>query len=275
MRSTSIDSTICTPLRRLPPGLPGQRREGQLSMPTIKIDGRAIDVAEGTTVLAAARQIGVHIPTICFADNGCPPSASCMVCVVKVLRTGQMVPSCSLQAADGLEIESQTAAVEGIRRAAVELILSDHVGDCLSLCSQSCPAHMEIATMLRQVHAGDFVGAVATVKRHLALPAILGRVCHRPCERPCRRKTFDEPVAIGLVERFVADTDLASPSAYLPEKAASSGRSVAIVGAGPTGLSAAWHLLLLGHECTLLTSGQLAAAVCATSFRRTCCRQRL
>ena len=110
---------------------------------------------------------------------------------------------------------------------------------------------MEIATMLRQVHAGDFVGAVATVKRHLALPAILGRVCHRPCERPCRRKTFDEPVAIGLVERFVADTDLASPSAYLPEKAASSGRSVAIVGAGPTGLSAAWHLLLLGHECTL------------------------
>ena len=62
-------------------------------MPTIKIDGRAVEVADGATVLAAARQIGIHIPTICFGGNGCAPSASCMVCAVKLTRTGQMVPS--------------------------------------------------------------------------------------------------------------------------------------------------------------------------------------
>ena len=85
-------------------------------MPTIKIDGRAVEVADGATVLAAARQIGIHIPTICFGGNGCPPSASCLVCAVKLSRTGQMVPSCAVQVADGMEVESQTAEVEEVQQ---------------------------------------------------------------------------------------------------------------------------------------------------------------
>ena len=140
----------------------------------------------------------------------------------------------------------------------MELLLSDHVGDCISLCSQSCPAHTDIAAMLRQVHAGRFADAIAIAKQHLALPATLGRVCHRPCERPCRRKTFDAPVAIGQIERCVADQDLASPAPYLPDKAPPTGRRVAIVGGGPTGLSAAWHLLLRGHDCTVFDEREVA-----------------
>ncbi len=198
-----------------------------------------------------------------------------MVCSVKMTRTGQMVPSCAVQVADGMEFESETAEVAEVRRAAVELLMSDHVGDCISLCSQSCPADLEVAAMLRLVQAGRFADAAALVKQCLALPATLGRICHRPCERPCRRKTFDAPVAIGLVERCIADQDLASAAPYLPEKGselnsrngpegasqksaltpfpspAATGRRVAIIGAGPTGLSAAWHLLLRGHDCTL------------------------
>jgi NADPH-dependent glutamate synthase beta subunit-like oxidoreductase/ferredoxin len=233
-------------------------------MPTIKIDGRAVEVAEGATVLAAARQIGVHIPTICFGGDPeyrvprCPPSASCLVCAVKLTRTGQMVPSCAVQVVDGMEVESQTAEVEDVRRAAVELLLSDHVGDCISLCSQSCPAHADIAAMLRQVHAGRFAEAIAIAKQHLALPATLGRVCHRPCERPCRRKTFDAPVSIGRIERCVADQDLAAAAPFLPDKATATGRRVAIVGGGPTGLSAAWHLLLRGHDCTVFDQRETA-----------------
>jgi len=227
-------------------------------MPTIKIDGRAVEVPDGVTVLSAARQIGIHIPTICFGDNGCPASASCLVCAVKLSRTGQMIPSCATVVAEGMEVESQTGEVDEVRRAAVELLLSDHVGDCISLCSQSCPAHTEIAAMLRQVQAGRFAEAVAIAKQNLAVPATLGRVCHRPCERPCRRKTFDAPLAIGLVERCVADQDLASPVPYLPERATTTGRRVAIVGGGPTGLSAAWHLLLRGHDCTLFDQRALA-----------------
>ncbi|MGA2034845.1 MAG: FAD-dependent oxidoreductase, partial [Thermoguttaceae bacterium] len=227
-------------------------------MPTITIDGRAVEVSDGATVLTAARQIGIHIPTICFGGNGCASSASCLVCAVKLSRTGQMIPSCAVQVADGMEVESQTLEVEEVRRAAVELLLSDHVGDCISLCSQSCPAHTDIAAMLRQVRAGRFADAIAVAKQHLALPATLGRVCHRPCERPCRRKTFDAPVAIGQIERCVADQDLASQAPYLPDKAAPTGRRVAIVGGGPTGLSAAWHLLLQGHDCTLFDERETA-----------------
>ena len=261
-------------LRCLPASLSGPRREGELNMPTITIDGRAVEVADGATVLAAARQIGIHIPTICFGGNGCTPSASCLVCAVKLSRTGQMIPSCAVQVADGMEVESQTVEVEEVRRAAVELLLSDHVGDCISLCSQSCPAHTDIAAMLRQVRAGRFADAVAVAKQHLALPATLGRVCHRPCERPCRRKTFDAPVAIGQIERCVADQDLAAQTPYLPDKAAPTGRRVAIVGGGPTGLSAAWHLLLRGHDCTLFDSARRPAAACSMSFPPTSCRRR-
>jgi len=253
-------------LRCLPASLPDRRREGQLNMPTIKIDGRAVEVSDGATVLAAARQIGIQIPTICFGGNGCVPSASCMVCSVKLTRTGQMVPSCAVQVTDGMEVESQTREVDEVRRAAVELLLSDHVGDCISLCSQSCPAHTEVAAMLRQVQAGRFPEAVAIAKRHLALPATLGRVCHRPCERPCRRKTFDASVAIGLVERCVADQDLASPVPYLPQRAELTGRRVAIVGGGPTGLSAAWHLLLRGHECTVFDQRGVAGGSLCDEF---------
>jgi NADPH-dependent glutamate synthase beta subunit-like oxidoreductase/formate hydrogenlyase subunit 6/NADH:ubiquinone oxidoreductase subunit I len=227
-------------------------------MPRITIDRRAVEVTDGTTVLTAAGQLGIHIPTICFGGNGCGPSASCLVCAVKLLRTGQMIPSCAVQVADGMEIESQTGEVEEVRRAAVELLLSDHVGDCISLCSQSCPAHTDIPAMLRQVRAGRFADAAAIAKRHLALPATLGRVCHRPCQRPCRRKTFDAPVAIGAIERCVADQDLASAAPCLPDKAESTGRRVAIVGGGPTGLSAAWHLLLQGHDCTVFDERDVA-----------------
>ena len=125
-------------------------------MPTIRIDGRAVEVSDGAMVLAAARQIGIHIPTTCFGGNGRTTSASCLVCAVKLSRTGQMIPSCAVQVADGMEVESQTAEVEEVRRAAVELLLSDHVGDCVSLCSQSCPVHADIAAMLRQVLRGPF-----------------------------------------------------------------------------------------------------------------------
>ena len=227
-------------------------------MPTIIIDGRAVEVADGTTVLSAARQIGVQIPTVCFGGNGCVPSASCLVCAVKLSRTGQMIPSCAVQVADGMEVESQTAEVDEVRRAAVELLLSDHVGDCISLCSQSCPAHTDIPAMLRQVREGRFADAIGVAKQHLALPATLGRICHRPCQRPCRRKIFDAPVAIGRIERCIADEDLASQNPYLPDKAQPTGRRVAIVGGGPTGLSAAWHLLLRGHDCTLFDQREAA-----------------
>ena len=132
------------------------------------------------------------------------------------------------------------------RRTALELLLSDHLGDCVAPCQFGCPAKMDIPTMLRQIAAGKFREAIATVKRDIALPAMLGRICPAPCEKVCRRGDHDGAVSICLLKRLVADVDLASDDPYLPACKPSTGKRVAIVGAGPTGLSAAYYLRAVG-----------------------------
>ncbi len=219
-------------------------------MPRLRIDQHEIDVPPGTTVLAAARQLGIDIPTLCYLE-GYPASTSCLVCVVKLARNDRFVPSCATLAEDGMEVHSETPEVHQMRRTALELLLSDHLGDCLAPCWFGCPAHMDIPLMLRQIAAEDFRGAIATVKSEIALPAVLGRICPAPCENVCRRADVDQPVAICLLKRFVADVDLASGSAYTPPQAPDTGKHVAIVGGGPTGLAAAYYLAQQGHKCTI------------------------
>jgi ferredoxin len=93
--------------------------------------------------------------------------------------------------------------------------------------------------------------AIVTVKRDIALPAVLGRVCPKPCEKGCRRAAADGAVAVCDLKRYVADEDLASDDPYLPECRPPTGKRVAVVGAGPTGLAAAYHLLQKGHAVTV------------------------
>ncbi|MHC4445275.1 MAG: 2Fe-2S iron-sulfur cluster-binding protein [Planctomycetota bacterium] len=219
-------------------------------MPRLVIDNREIEVPPGSTVLAAARKLGLNIPVLCFAD-GYPPSTSCMVCLVKLKDENRMVPSCAALAEDGMQIESETEEVHRIRKGALELLLSDHLGDCIAPCHVACPAHMDIPLMMEQIAAGELQEAIVTVKKDIALPAVLGRVCPDLCERACRRGKVDSAVAICLLKRYVADADLASDQPYLPACKPGSGKKVAIVGAGPTGLSAGYHLLQEGHACTL------------------------
>jgi ferredoxin len=105
--------------------------------------------------------------------------------------------------------------------------------------------------MLRHVEAHRLDAAIDTVQQALPLPAFLGRLCHRPCENGCRRGTHDQPAAIRDVERFVADHNLASPNPRLPPRKKPTGKTVAIVGAGPAGLAAAYFLLREGHRVTV------------------------
>ncbi len=219
-------------------------------MPKLTIDQREVEVPPGATILEAAQKLGIAIPTLCYLE-GCRPSTSCLVCTVKVRGNGRLVPSCGTLAEDGMEIESETEEIHGVRRSALELLLSDHLGDCLAPCQFACPAQMDIPQMLRQIASEDLGGAIATVKRDIALPAVLGRICPAPCEKACRRRPADGAVAICLLKRFVADTDLGSADRYLPKCKPASGKQVAIVGAGPAGWSAAYYLLGQGHACTV------------------------
>lgn len=219
-------------------------------MPRLEIDQLPVDAPEGATILEAARAAGVDIPTLCHHD-GFEPATSCMLCIVRVKNSGRLVPACATPIEDGMVVENETDEIRELRRAGLELILSDHVGDCTAPCHHTCPADMNIPLMLSAVNGGDFRSAIAIVKKDLALPAVLGRVCPAPCEHNCRRSRLDNPVSICLIERRVADADLASDSPYLPACAQASGRTVAVVGAGPTGITAAYHLQQAGHACTV------------------------
>jgi ferredoxin len=219
-------------------------------MPRLTIDNQEVNVAPGTTVLDASRKLGIDIPTLCHLD-GCSPGTSCYVCVVKIDGKENLLPSCATPATDGMIVQSQSPEVLQARKTALELLLSDHLGDCIAPCQSACPAGLDIPLMIRQIATGKFSEAIATVKRDIALPAVLGRICPAPCEKACRRGKIDSPLAICLLKRFVADVDLKAARHYAPPLPPASGKKVAVVGAGPAGLAAAYYMAAKGHACTI------------------------
>lgn len=212
---------------------------------TITIDGRPVEVQPGESVLAAARKLAIDIPTLCYMEK-CGPLNSCQVCLVK--SNGKLVPSCGTKATPGMSIESETEEVHEARRTALELLFSDHVGDCLSPCHRLCPLHLNIPAMLRYIQAGRLDDAMATVRETLPLAGVLGRLCHHPCEQGCRRGNWDSPAAIRDMERFVTDHDSHRVEPVTPTRKPATGRSVVIIGAGPAGLAAAFYLSREGHR---------------------------
>jgi ferredoxin len=216
----------------------------------LTIDNKAVEVSEGATVLEAARALGIAIPALCFREGG-EPSTSCMACVVKVAGRAGLVPSCTARVHDGMVVESETAEVLEARRAAIELLLADHLGDCEAPCQAICPAGLRIPKLARALRDGRSRDAAALARQDLVLPATLGRICPAPCEKGCRRASHDAAVSIRHLHRAAADQDLGSGQAYLPARGPSSGRRVAVIGAGPAGLAAAWALLQRGHACTI------------------------
>ncbi|MHB1461961.1 MAG: FAD-dependent oxidoreductase [Armatimonadota bacterium] len=219
-------------------------------MPVLTIDGISVQVAAGSTILDAATAVGIKIPTMCFL-KGLPAQTSCLVCVVRVNGSPRLVPSCATVAVDGMMVDSSSEDVLTARRTALELLLGNHLGDCVGPCQTACPAHMDIPTMIAQIAAGEYRQAITTIKQHIALPAVVGRICPELCERSCHRATHDSPLSICRLKRFAADIDLTSPQPYLPDCAPPSGKRVAIIGAGPTGLAAAYYLQQMGHHCVL------------------------
>jgi ferredoxin len=224
----------------------------------VTIDGQSLSVADGQTVLAAARALGLDIPTLCYLEK-CGPLNSCLVCLVKI--NGKLVPSCGTRAEPGMVVESETEEVHDARRTALELLFSDHVGDCLSPCNRLCPLGLNIPLMIRQIQGGKLAEASATVRSALPLAGVLGRLCHHPCEQGCRRGVWDNPAGIRDLEQFVTDQEIsgtaapeksAVPGYQLPPRQPATGKVVAVVGAGPTGLSAAYTLTRHGHAVTVL-----------------------
>jgi formate dehydrogenase major subunit len=217
----------------------------------VTVDGREIEVYDGLTILQALLQEDVHIPHLCYDIRLTRSNGNCGLCVVD-LGTGERdVKSCQTPIREGMVITTTNPRLEAYRKIRLEQLLSDHNGDCVAPCVQTCPANIDIQSYLRQVGNGNYEAALRVIKDRNPFPSACGRVCPHPCEAQCRRNLVDSPVAINHVKRFIADWDMGRDSPWIPTKKASTGKRLAIVGAGPSGLSAAYYSAIAGHDVTV------------------------
>ncbi|HOI31435.1 MAG: FAD-dependent oxidoreductase [Bacteroidales bacterium] len=215
----------------------------------IELNGQIVQGFQGETIYECASRYGIEIPTLCH-DPRIKPYSSCYVCVVEVEGMRGHQPSCSTYLIEGMKINTEKESVKQARKTALDLLLSNHYADCLGPCKQHCPAGVDVQGYISLIDKSRYSDAVALIKETNPLPAICGRVCVRPCEAACRRNLLDEgaPVGIDYLKRFAADYDLASPTKFIPKIKAETGKKVAVIGAGPGGLSTAHFLRLEGHQ---------------------------
>lgn len=231
-------------------------------MPTLHLDGREIACADGATILAAAHQAGIAIPTLCHRP-GLHPSGSCMICAVRVGPAGRFLPACAARAEAGMQVVTDSEELRRLRRQALELLLSAHVGDCLGPCERACPAGVRVPKLLRHLMQGEWLEAEHALAAQLPLPALLGRICHRPCEAACRRAQMDQTLAIGALEGALGDHGLSLPP---PPSPSPNGKRVLIAGSGLSALSAAAFLARRGFACELLERRDLAGGSLLDEF---------
>ena len=215
-----------------------------MSKVSLTIDGETYQVEPGQTILEAAQKNDVEIPTMCYHGE-ISENTSCFVCVVKDAETGEWQPSCTSEIHDDMEIEAFTPEVKDMRKTALDLLLSEHSGDCEAPCTIACPAHAKVEEYVRAGREGDFQKALEIVKKRIPFPMSIGRVCPRFCEKDCRRnvKEGEEAVAINDFKRLSAELHY---DEYVEEREELTGDKVAVIGAGPAGLGTAYFLRMAG-----------------------------
>ncbi|MCL1804023.1 MAG: FAD-dependent oxidoreductase [Eubacteriaceae bacterium] len=216
----------------------------------LTINGIQATGQQGQTILDIAKEHGIEIPTLCH-DDRTEIYGSCGICVVEAEGNPKLLRACSTMAADGMSINTNSDRVIQSRKAALELLLSDHSGDCRPPCAKACPAETDCQGYVGLIANGEYKEALKLIKEKVPFPASIGRVCPHPCEDACRRELVEEPVAIAAMKKFVGDIDLLEEAANTPPIAPATGKRAAVVGGGPGGLTAAYFLRLNGHEVTV------------------------
>lgn len=221
------------------------------------LNGIKVEAAAGTSILDLARQHGIDIPTLCH-DEELKPYGSCWVCAVEVKGRRGFVTSCGTIVSPGMEITTDSPDIIAARKMALELLISNHYADCEAPCKIACPDHVDIQSYVSLIANGQYHEAVKVIKDTLPMPLSIGRVCPAFCERECRRQIVEEPVAIRQLKRYAADEDLGDVWNYIPEKSPDSGKRVAIIGAGPSGLTCGYYLSNAGHDVTVFEAAPQA-----------------
>ncbi len=216
----------------------------------VTINGKVCTGKPGQTLLEIAEENGIAIPNLCH-NGQLKHYGGCSLCVVEAEGSPKLLRACSTVATDGQVIDTESERVVRTRKTSIELLMSDHDGDCRGPCVLKCPASVNAQGYIQAIARGDDKEAVRILKERLPIPASIGRVCPHPCEGGCRRQMVEEAISISYLKYFAADRVIAA-GGYLPAKAAATGKRVGIIGGGPGGLTAAYYLSLKGHRVTIV-----------------------
>src|SRR5438105_1101037 len=185
------------------------------------------------------------------------------MCLVEIEGYHRPMPSCHLPVQPGMVITQASDSLFKLRRQNLEYILSDHNAYCMPPCQVGCPTHIDIPGYLELMAKGQHVEAARLVKEVLPFPYMLGLVCPKPCQEVCRRGLVEEEIAIcqchGYTGEMVMEMDQApTPFPQLP----ATGKRVAVVGAGPAGLTCAYYAALKGHAVTVFDMMEKQGGIC-------------
>ncbi len=223
----------------------------------VTLNGKKVQAEPGITILELARRNGIEIPTLCH-DEELKPYGSCWVCAVEVKGRRGFVTSCGTVVTPGMEITTDSEDIHAARKMALELLISNHYADCEAPCKIACPDHVDIQSYVSLIANGQFHDAVKVIKDKLPMPLSIGRVCPAFCEDECRRQIVEDPIAIRQLKRYAADEDLNDDWSYIPEKETPTGKRIAIIGAGPSGLTCGYYLSNQGHEVRVFEAAPAA-----------------
>lgn len=221
-----------------------------------KINDIEVSAEPGEMIVNVAARYGIEIPTLCH-DPKIKSYGACGMCVIEAKGGGKLLRSCSTEVNErtaGMEFYTDTPRTVQARKLALELLMSDHTGDCRPPCMENCPAETDCQGYVGLIANGMLPEALSVIMEKIPLPASIGRVCPHPCEKKCRRGQLDKPVSIASLKRFAADMNLARPdfaASTLRPAAEKTGKKVAVIGGGPAGLTAASVLAAKGHDVTV------------------------
>lgn len=174
----------------------------------IKINDKEIEVSGQRTLIEELRDLGYDIPSLCYKP-GTNHQASCMVCMVKNVANGKMIPSCSVFPYEGMSIETDTEEVLEMRKMSLELLLSDHRADCEAPCTIVCPSKIDVAQVLLHYDRDEMDKAYSLLSSSADVNNLPCKDCKSPCEKACRRGTIDKSVSIReLMSELASKTGL-------------------------------------------------------------------
>lgn len=208
------------------------------------------------TLLDNILESGTYIPHLCH-NKELESYGGCGLCIVEVGGSRRPLRACSVTVSEGMSVVTHTPEIEKSRKATLSLIMSDHAGDCKAPCYMACPTHQDIQAYVGLIANGEEKRALEIIKKDNPLPASIGRVCPHPCEAKCRRQHLEGAVSICALKRFAADSYMD----YIPTCAPCNNKRIAVVGAGPAGLSCAYFLSLKGYKVTVFEAQEKAGGM--------------